>query len=40
VCKDGLVTDEEWNRRNEARRTAVLEAAGIVGPKIDSLKVD
>ena len=40
VCKDGLISDDEWNRRNEARRTAVLEAAGIVGPKIDSLKVD
>lgn len=40
VCKDGLVTDDEWRRRNDARRTAVLEAAGIVGPKINSQKVD
>jgi hypothetical protein len=26
VCEDGVVSDDEWNRRNEARRAAVLEA--------------
>jgi hypothetical protein len=26
VCEDGVISDDEWNRRNEARRAAVLEA--------------
>jgi hypothetical protein len=26
VCKDGVISDDEWNRRNEARRAAILEA--------------
>jgi hypothetical protein len=25
VCKDGVISDDEWNRRNEARRAAILE---------------
>jgi hypothetical protein len=26
VCKDGVISDDEWNRCNEARRAAILEA--------------
>jgi hypothetical protein len=31
VCEDGVISDDEWNARNEARRAAVLEAIGISG---------
>jgi hypothetical protein len=29
-----VISDDEWNRRNEARRAAVLEAIGISGAKM------
>jgi hypothetical protein len=34
VCEDGVISDDEWNRRNEARRLAVLERRkqGVAGP--------